>query len=230
MRVLAAVLAHAGHVAADVAGVEARLVERRIEQLDEPVVAPDQALVDARPWPAALVGRRPRRKAPTSSARWNRSGTRGSSRSRAACRRRSRRGGTRRHPIRAARCSRAAAVRRRQHSSAKGRIVALRARAVRTGAAPRRGRRPARRFRPCRACRPGSCRHSSRRSRSAAGRARRSATRSGWRARNARTARRIRADRPRQVVVGLVLGVDRRGLRGTARSRRGRRVSPVANT
>ena len=43
--VLAAVLAHAGHVALDVAGVQLRLVEGRIEQLDQAVLAAHQALV-----------------------------------------------------------------------------------------------------------------------------------------------------------------------------------------
>ena len=46
VRVLAAVLPHARHVAADVAGVQIRLVEGRIEQLDERVLAPHEPLVD----------------------------------------------------------------------------------------------------------------------------------------------------------------------------------------
>ena len=45
--VLAAIFAHAGDVALDVAGVEVRLVERRIEELDQPGVAADQAAIDA---------------------------------------------------------------------------------------------------------------------------------------------------------------------------------------
>jgi hypothetical protein len=43
--VLAAVLAHAGNVAFDVAGIERRFVEGRIEQLNQPGVAADQALI-----------------------------------------------------------------------------------------------------------------------------------------------------------------------------------------
>ena len=47
MSVLAAILAHAGDVALDVARVEVRLVKRRIEKLDEPVVAADEAAIEA---------------------------------------------------------------------------------------------------------------------------------------------------------------------------------------
>ena len=46
VRVLAAVLAHAGHVAPDVSRIQRRLVERRIEQLDQRIVAAHQVLVD----------------------------------------------------------------------------------------------------------------------------------------------------------------------------------------
>ena len=46
VRVLAAVLAHARDVAPDVAGVEIRPVEGRIEKLDQRVVAAHEALVD----------------------------------------------------------------------------------------------------------------------------------------------------------------------------------------
>src|SRR3546814_1239753 len=46
VRVLAAVLAYAGHVAADVAGILRGLVERRIEQLHQAGVAPHQVLVE----------------------------------------------------------------------------------------------------------------------------------------------------------------------------------------
>src|SRR3546814_3576607 len=44
--VLAAVLAHAGHVAADVAGILRGLVERRVQQLHQAGVAPHQVLVE----------------------------------------------------------------------------------------------------------------------------------------------------------------------------------------
>ncbi len=40
MGVLAAVFAHARHVAADIAGVQLGIVEGRIEQLDQPRVRP----------------------------------------------------------------------------------------------------------------------------------------------------------------------------------------------
>ncbi len=46
--VLAAVLAHAGQVALDVAGIERRVVERRREEQDQPVAAAHQELVDRR--------------------------------------------------------------------------------------------------------------------------------------------------------------------------------------
>ncbi len=46
MGVLAAILAHAGDVAFDVTGIECRLVERRIEELDEPGIAADQPAVE----------------------------------------------------------------------------------------------------------------------------------------------------------------------------------------
>jgi hypothetical protein len=48
MGVLAAVLAHAGDVALDVAGLQIGFVEGRVEQLDDLLVAPHQALVDRR--------------------------------------------------------------------------------------------------------------------------------------------------------------------------------------
>ncbi len=46
MRVLAAIFAHAGNVTFDVAGIERRFVERRIEQLDQAGLAADEPLFD----------------------------------------------------------------------------------------------------------------------------------------------------------------------------------------
>ena len=109
MGVLAAVLPHAGDVAFDVAGIQVGFVERRVEQLDQPVLAANQVLVHRVHGHARRARDRRRRRAPTSFAGWNRSGIRDCSPSRAACRRRSRRGDTTRRPSRAPRCSGAAA-------------------------------------------------------------------------------------------------------------------------
>ena len=182
VRVLAAVLAHAGHVAADVAGVRPALVERRIEQLDQLRARAAPGARRARPSPHASAPGRRRPTAPTSSARSNRSGIRRCWPSRAACRRRSRRGGTRRRPTRVPRAARAAARARSRSAAAKAVVAVPAARGRRTVAAPRTGRSRATRSRPCRGGRPGSCRRSSRRRPSAAGRARRSAGRAGPRA------------------------------------------------
>ena len=43
--VLAAVLAHAGHVSTDISGLEIGRIERWIEQLDQAVVATNQARI-----------------------------------------------------------------------------------------------------------------------------------------------------------------------------------------
>ena len=98
MRVLAAVFADAGNVAFDVAGVEGGLVEGRVQQLDQRVLAADQELIDGVHGEARCDRGRRRRTARTSFAGSNRCGIRGCWRSRAGSRRRSRRGGTIRHP------------------------------------------------------------------------------------------------------------------------------------
>ena len=87
-----------------------------------------------------------------------------------------------------------------------------------TGSGRRAGRIPATRFLPCRECRRGSCRRSSRRIPSGAGRARRIAGRDGSRARNARTGSRFR----RTARAGRSTTPHRHracGPRGSARSR-----------
>ena len=106
--------------------------------------------------------------------------------SRAACRRRSTRGGTSRRPTRFARCARQL---RGLVLAAAANAVSPRigARSARTAAARGTGTMRATRFRPCRACRPDSCRRSSRRSRSAAGHARRTEGHAGLRERSADT-------------------------------------------
>ena len=107
--VLAAVFAHAGDIAFDVAGIEVRLVERRIEQLDQAGRRGGRGGDRRSPWPCidALVraGAGENRPALRDA---NRSGIPRWSPSRAACRRRSRRGDTTRRPSRALRCCRAA--------------------------------------------------------------------------------------------------------------------------
>ena len=108
VRVLAAVLAHALHVALDVARAGIGVVERRIEQLDQRRVPADELRVDGVHRLRARAAHCPRRTTPPSSARSNRSGIRRCSTFPAASRRRTRRGGTRRHPNRVARWRRAA--------------------------------------------------------------------------------------------------------------------------
>ena len=118
VRVLAAVLADAGRIALDVAGIERRLVERRREQQHQPVVAADRAARST----AAIARARARRIAGAGdhaprTARSSRSGTRRSRPSRAACRRRSSRAGTSRRPRpsrSSAFCSAAACARQRR--------------------------------------------------------------------------------------------------------------------
>ena len=188
MRVLAAVLAHARRIALDVAGIVRRLVERRREQQRQSVVAADQMFVDrghgARG--ARRIGRAGNH-APGLRDRIDAAfAVRG--RARAACRRRNSRADTNRRPSRRApaRCCKHAACSRQRRALAARRV----ARPVRANASERRvaGTSRARRSRPCRARRPGSCRRSSRRCPSAAGRALPMARLCRARARNARTA------------------------------------------
>ncbi len=54
--VLAAVFAHAGHVALDISGVQVGLVERRVEQLDQARFAPNQACVQRLHGTARMIG------------------------------------------------------------------------------------------------------------------------------------------------------------------------------
>ena len=98
MGVLAAVLADAGRIALDVAGIERRLVERRREQQRQPVAAMHQQPVERghRLDGARRIGRRPRSRPRI--GRWNRCGIPRWSPSPAACRRRSSRGDTTRRP------------------------------------------------------------------------------------------------------------------------------------
>ncbi len=71
-----------------------RLVERRIQQLDERMVPPNEVADPPRPWPCASVRHRPPLRAQTSFVESNRSGIRHCSRTPAASRHRSRRGDT----------------------------------------------------------------------------------------------------------------------------------------
>ena len=105
VRVLAAVLAHARDVALDVAGIERRA--RSNGGVSSRITRPSRRTRWARtgvhrPLGAARAG--PRRRAPPRTARSSRCGTPRSAPSRAACRRRSRRGDTSRRP-RPARCA-----------------------------------------------------------------------------------------------------------------------------
>ena len=177
VRVLAAILAHAGDVALDVAGIESRFVERRIEKLDRAERRGGPGGGRAAPWPDAC-----------------RFGSPGAGENRPALRdgidlafrigRRAERravvevGAAIPLAVPAVLFDIAAqpagfervACRRRRRRRRRGR-------GRRTASARRTGRTPARRSRPCRAGRPDSCRRSSRRSPSAASRARRSASR-----------------------------------------------------
>ena len=109
VRVLAAVLADAGQVALDVAGVEVGVVERGREEQHQAVAAPDEVLVDC--------GHRPLRPRSVGGARQNAprlgdrvdAALRRCSPSRAVCRRRRRRADTSRRPSRAPRARRAGA-------------------------------------------------------------------------------------------------------------------------
>ena len=148
VRVLAAVLAHAGHVAADVARVRPALVERRIEQLDQPVLAPHQARIQRVHRRRARVPARRRPTAPTSSARSSRSGIRRSRPSRAACRRRSRRAGTTRRPRRALRGA-GAAARARSRSAPRRRRRRAGAPAARTARSTSHRKKPSHTLSPC---------------------------------------------------------------------------------
>ncbi len=195
--VLPAVLAHARHVAADVAGIESRLVEGRIEQLDQRVVAAHQALVDrlhgqAR---ALALSSAPGQHRPALRDRIDPAF------------------GVARRTERRAVVEVGAAVPLA--------IPAVLLDVLAQAGRPRRGKSSAKAASPCAratlgelpehfaqeeaqpdalalaaACRPGSCRRSSRRNRSAAGRARRSAGRAGWRARSARTGWPTSLERP----------------------------------
>ena len=113
VRVLAAVLAHARHVALDVAGARASSCRTAASAAGS---AGRRASPDARrpiPSPGARAPDRRRRRGRPTTARSRRCGTPCSPSTRAACRRRSRRGGTTRRPRPArARCSSAVAWRR----------------------------------------------------------------------------------------------------------------------
>ena len=190
MRVLAAVLAHAGHIALDVAGIRVG-VGRTADRAAGSAAAsrPHQVLVPASSIARCARAGRPRRTAPTSSARSSRcgiprwpaepSGVPSSNQAR------------RYHVAVPGVCfdgvaQRAASLSRQR--SANACVAALAASVGELPRARRTGRRPATRSRPCPRRRPGSCRRSSRRSPSAAGRARRSAGRGRSRARSARRA------------------------------------------
>ena len=151
------------------------------QKLDQFVIATNEALIDGFHRHPRTLARCRHRRGRTSFARPSRSGTRRWRPIRAACRRRNRRGDTTGRPSHAARCS--AAVGAPRSGSAR------RSPGPPAGARCRRNciqhfiqeKAPAKRFRLCRCCRPGSCRHSSRRSPSAASRVRRSAVLLEWR-------------------------------------------------
>ena len=98
MGVLAAILANARRIALDVAGIERRLVERRREQQRQPVVAAGRAARSSAAIACAARAGSPAPEIRPRTARWNRSGIRRCSPSRAACRRRNSRGDTSRRP------------------------------------------------------------------------------------------------------------------------------------
>ena len=169
--VLAAVLAHAGHVAANVARMRQRTVERRREQADERVVAVARGARRRTPSPFARARHRRRPTARPSSARSNRCGIRSRSRCRAACRRRSTRGDTRRRPRRARRCRGASRARSVAQRAANVVVAAHRGHRRRSARARCTGRTRATRSRRGPRCPRGSCRRSSRPTPSAASRA-----------------------------------------------------------
>ena len=103
MSVLTAVFAHAWHISADVSGLEIGGVERRIEKLDQCVLATNQARIHGVHRHARARGIVRRRIAPPNSAQPNRSDIRHCHGNRAESRRRSMRGDTTRHPRRSAR-------------------------------------------------------------------------------------------------------------------------------
>ena len=196
MRVLAAVLAHARDVAFDVAGIQGRLVEGRIEELDQRGVAAHEARVDGVHRHARIAAASP---APESTDQLCAKridlafGVAGRAERRAVV------------EIGAAIPFAVPAVlldvlaqlgRPRRRSARRSARRRAAARVRRTASARRTGRTPARRFRPCRDRRRGSCRRSSRRSPSAAGRARRSASHARSRARSARRASPTSSERP----------------------------------
>ena len=149
MGVLAAVLADAGHVALDVAGLQVRRVEGRVEQLDEPRVAVDQVLVHRRHGLAGAHGvSGPRYDRPALADRVDPAFVVGRTNP-GACRRRSRPAGTSRRPRRGPRCWPAAPPPGPRTTAAKLVVSAAPRPDRRTGAGSRRGTRPATRSRPC---------------------------------------------------------------------------------
>ena len=186
VRVLPAVLSHAREVAFDVPRVQIALVERRIQQLHQPAIPPNQVLIqrlhrDPRAFRVARAGEH----APALRDRID-----------LAFRVRGR---PQRRAVIEVRAAVPAAIPgialdvgaqlRRLLAAAFGKLrIAARVRQDREFlAAPRTGRIPARRFRPCRGCPPGSCRRSNRPNPSAASRAPRTAGRAGWLACSGRT-------------------------------------------
>ena len=98
VRVLAAVLAHARHIAFYITGIQGRLIKGRIEKLNQSRVAPDEMLIHRLHGLALALPERRRRTIPTSSAQSNRSGIRDCCGNRAANHHRNRRGDTSCHP------------------------------------------------------------------------------------------------------------------------------------
>ena len=107
MRVLPAVLADPGRIGLDVTGIRHRPVEWRGQQQDQAVVATHEICDPAPPSRAPLAPGPRHPRARSTSARSNRCGIRSLRPIRAACRRRSSRVDTSRHPSRAARARRA---------------------------------------------------------------------------------------------------------------------------
>ena len=173
VRVLAAVLADAGRIALDVAGILRRLDRTAGRAAAASASRARSATCARRPSRARRSAAAPRRTAPPTTARSNRCGTRRSAPIRAACRRRSSRAGTTRRPTPV----RAAPARRRASFAIAVGARASSPRAAQSGAKSREHgveeEAEPRALAAARRRRRGSCRRSSRRCRRAAGRARR---------------------------------------------------------
>ncbi len=150
VRVLPAVLPYTGNVSLDIARIQVRFVERRVQELDQAVVPSNKKLVHRFHRRAGACRHPRRRRERTSFARWNRSGIRDYLPNPAESRRQSKRAGTTRRPSHAPRYRRAS---ERPPPGSVRRMTDRRAgvRFPRTAQALHTGKIPARRFHPCRA-------------------------------------------------------------------------------